>query len=135
MVDDLISKDVPIIMVEELQNKTNITFLDTRSSEEYELSHIKNALWVGEKNWDMEAIKNIDKKQTLVVYCSVGYRSEKLVKKILRLKSHKTFNLYGGIFDWINKGKPIENRSGITDSIHGFNQNFARWIKMGIPVY
>ena len=135
MVDKLTSENVSVIKVEELENKNTLILLDVRTKKEYELSHIKNAIWVGEKNWDMKTFKNLDKKKMIVVYCSVGFRSEKLVRKLLRINSQKTFNLYGGIFDWVNKGNPVENSHGITDSIHGFNKNFAQWIRKGVAVY
>lgn len=84
MVDALISGRVPVLSVEELQTKPNIILLDTRTKAEYDVSHIENAVWVGEKNWDLKSLKQ-NKEQTVVVYCSVGYRSEKLVKKLLHL--------------------------------------------------
>ena len=134
MVDALISGRVPVLSVEELQTKPNIILLDTRTKAEYDVSHIENAFWVGEKNWDLKSLKQ-NKEQTVVVYCSVGYRSEKLVKKLLRLDFEKTFNLYGGVFDWVNKGYSVENNRGLTDSIHGYDKSFARWIDKGVVVF
>ena len=76
-VDALISGRVPVLSVEELQTKPNFILLDTRTKAEYDVSHIENAIWVGEKNWDLKSLKQ-NKEQTVLVYCSVGYRSEKL---------------------------------------------------------
>jgi len=135
MVNALISENIPVLSVEELQTKSNIILLDTRTKAEYDVSHIENAVWVGEKDWDLKSFKKFNKKQTVVVYCSVGYRSEKLVKKLLRLNFEKSFNLYGGVFDWINKGNPVENDHGVTDSIHGYDKSFARWIEKGVIVF
>jgi len=134
MVDALISRRVPVLSVEELQTKPNIILLDTRTKAEYDVSHIENAVWVGEKNWDLKSLKQ-NKEQTVVVYCSVGYRSEKLVKKLLHLNFKKTFNLYGGIFDWVNKGYHVENNRGITNSIHGYDKSFVRWIEKGVVIF
>jgi len=135
MVDALISERVPVLSVEKLQTKPNIILLDTRTKAEYDVSHIENAVWVGEKNWDLKSFKKQNKEQTVVVYCSVGYRSEKLVKKLLHLNFKKAFNLYGGIFDWVNKGYPVENNRGITDSIHGYDKSFVRWIEKGVVIF
>ena len=135
MVNALISENVPVLSVEELQTKRNIILLDTRTKAEYDVSHIDNAIWVGEKDWDLKSFEKFNKEQTVVVYCSIGYRSEKLVKKLLRLDFEKTFNLYGGVFDWVNKGYPVENNRGLTDSIHGYDKSFARWLYKGVVIF
>ena len=136
MVNALISESVPVLRVEELQAKRNIILLDTRTKAEYDVSHIDNAVWVGEKDWDLKSFEKFNKEQTvIVVYCSIGYRSEKLVKKLLRLGFEKTFNLYGGVFDWVNKGNPVETNRGLTDSIHGYDKSFARWIEKGVVIF
>ena len=44
MVDRLTSKSVPRINSEELISKNKFILLDVRSKEEYDISHIKNAL-------------------------------------------------------------------------------------------
>ena len=41
------NESVPYISVTELQNLKNQIILDTREWEEYEVSHLKNAVWVG----------------------------------------------------------------------------------------
>lgn len=134
MVNALISENVPALSVEELQTKPNIILLDSRTKAEYDVSRIEHAVWVGEKDWDLKSFEKFNKEQTVVVYCSVGYRSEKLVKKLLRLDFEKTFNLYGGIFDWVNQGNPIESAHGKTDSIHGYDENFSRWVEKGVVI-
>lgn len=135
MVDGLISDHVPVLRVKELQTIPNIILLDTRTKAEYDVSRIEHAVWVGEKDWDLKFLKKISPEQTVVVYCSVGYRSEKLVKKLVRLNFEKVFNLYGGIFDWVNQGNPVENARGKTDSIHGYDEKFASWIEKGVVIF
>ena len=135
MVNALISENVPVLSVEELQTKRNIILLDTRTKAEYDVSRIENSVWVGEKNWDLKSLKQNKEHTVVVVYCSVGYRSEKLVNKLLHLNFKKAFNLYGGIFDWGNKGYPVENNRGITDSIHGYDKSFVRWIEKGVVIF
>jgi len=38
--------------VENLSTTDTITFLDTREKEEYDVSHLKNAIWIGYKKFD-----------------------------------------------------------------------------------
>ena len=57
------------------------------------------------------------------------------MKKLVRLNFEKVFNLYGGIFDWVNQGNLVENARGKTDSIHGYDEKFASWIEKGVVIF
>ena len=85
MVDHLTSKSVPRINSEELISKNKFILLDVRSKEEYDISHIKNALWIGEDDWDQKTLEELDKEEVIIAYCSIGYRSKKLVKELIQL--------------------------------------------------
>lgn len=77
------SHDVPYVSVQELAlSKANVILLDAREFEEYHISHIKNAIPVGFNNFDIKetSLHLKDKHQPIVVYCSVGIRSEKIGK-------------------------------------------------------
>ena len=60
--------------------KDNVTFFDAREPREYDVSHIENALLVGYNHFDINTVKNIPKDKKIIVYCSMGYRSEKITK-------------------------------------------------------
>tara|TARA_B100000768_G_C11171243_1_gene328804 strand:+ start:178 stop:360 length:183 start_codon:yes stop_codon:yes gene_type:complete len=50
---------------------------------------------------------NINKSDIIIVYCTIGYRSEKISEE-LKLKGYKyVYNLYGGIIQWVNKGNKV----------------------------
>ena len=134
-VDTLISDEVPKITVNELLEKKEFILLDVRSKAEYEISHIENAIWVGEKNWNLVKLKKLLDKQNIIVYCSVGFRSEKLARKLIKQGYSSVYNLYGGIFEWVNQGKPLQNTNGTTDWIHTYDKSFAKWIKNGNVFY
>ena len=57
------------------------------------------------------------------------------MKKLVRLNFEKVFNLYGGIFDWVNQGNPVENAHRKTDSIHGYDENFAPWVEKRVVIF
>jgi predicted sulfurtransferase len=56
----------------------NLVYLDAREKEEFDVSHIKGAIFVGYANFDMMNLPVFNKETAIVVYCSVGYRSEKI---------------------------------------------------------
>lgn len=141
-IEDAIQKynsgSISYISVEELKAKLfdgeNLLLLDTRSKEEYEVSHLKNAIWIGYKKFDKDKVKNIDKDSKIIVYCSVGVRSEKIGEKLKALEFDNIQNLYGGIFEWINSGYPIYKNEKLTTKIHTFNKRWEQYIKQGEKV-
>jgi len=67
---------VPYIKVQTLKIEYDkYTVLDTRKKAEYEVSHLPGAIWAGE-NLDVSLLKNVSKEKPIVVYCSIGVRSD-----------------------------------------------------------
>lgn len=131
MAESIASKfDAPIIKIDDLQ--ADIIFLDAREIEEYNVSHIPGAIHVGYKGFNLEkTLRIISKNKTVVVYCSVGYRSGEIAQK-LNQNSTKAFNLYGGIFNWINMKRPVEDfNNNKTFKIHGYDKSWSKWIHEG----
>jgi len=129
---------VPIIQPKDLYkiiDNENIYILDTRTEEEYNVSHIKNAVFAGFKNFDINKFLYIPKNAKIIVYCSVGYRSEKIGEKLLKAGHTDVFNLFGGIFEWINQDFKIYDKHGETTRIHGYSKNWSKWLKKGDIVY
>lgn len=131
-------ESIPYIHPENLPMRDSVMYLDTREKEEFEVSHLKNALWVGYKDFNAdEVLRKIPKKsQSIVVYCSIGVRSENIGEKLKDLGYSKVLNLYGGIFEWKNQGGQVyNNRNKATDSIHAFSKHWGKLLHKGIKVY
>ena len=97
------SESIPYISVQELaMPKNEAILLDTRERSEYEVSHIQNAIHVGYDNFDIDsATKDIaDKSSKIVVYCSLGVRSEDIAEQLKKAGYIYVYNVYGGIFEW-----------------------------------
>ncbi len=129
----------PRISAEKLQslmNKKNIIILDTREKKEFNVSHIKNAIYVGYDNFDLDDILQKIKKDSIVVaYCSVGYRSGKITQR-LKEKGIDAYNLYGGLFNWNNTDKPLYSDTETkTNAIHGYDKQWGKWLTKGDVVY
>lgn len=137
MLDSLYEHNVPLISVEELKklNKQGIYLLDTREEEEFNVSHLKNARHAGYFWFDMRKVYDIPLDAQIILYCSVGYRSDKIGNKLLDAGYKNVFNLYGGIFEWINQGNPVYNKNGVqTSEIHTYNDDWAHWVNRGTKV-
>ncbi|TYB79143.1 rhodanese-like domain-containing protein [Bizionia myxarmorum] len=133
------TQDIPYFSVQELaMPKTNYKILDAREPNEYQVSHINNALFVGYKHFQLEEVlKEIPNKQdTIVVYCSLGIRSENISRKLKNAGYTSIYNLYGGIFEWKNNDFPVYNlKNKETDSVHAFSRMWGKWLEKGEKVY
>ena len=88
-------------------NMSNAVILDVREKDEFEVSRLKNAIWIGYDDFDISRIDSIDKEQEIIVYCSVGYRSSKIGEELIESGFKNVKNLYGGIFKWANENRPF----------------------------
>ncbi len=131
------SGSVPYIYVNELESAQNQIILDTRKREEYEVSHLKDAIWVGYKDFQKDSVINkiTDKNRPIVVYCSIGVRSEDIGEKLQKAGFTHVQNLYGGIFEWKNQGNSVYTNNRETDSVHTFNKQWGKLLNAGVKVY
>lgn len=137
MLKTLLSHTVPEMEVSTAATaSTSTVFLDTREREEYEVSHIENARFVGYDDFSLDSVEDIPKDTPLIVYCSVGYRSEKVAEQLITAGFTDVANLYGGLFEWKNQGFPVVDPSGdTTESVHAYSRSWGIWLKEGNKVY
>ena len=135
MLSALLSHNVPELGVTEIDTTGEIVFLDARERNEYEVSHIKDAIWVGFEDFELSRLGEVEKNQKIVVYCSVGYRSEKISEQLLEAGYKDVSNLYGGIFEWMNREQSVVNDTGTTNQIHAYDHAWGIWVKKGEKVY
>lgn len=136
MLSTLLKHSVPEIAVDSFKQSTTCVLLDAREKAEYNVSHIQNAIWVGYNDFDMNRIATINKSDRIVVYCSVGYRSEKIAEKLKAAGYTNTSNLYGGIFEWVNDGNTIINSMNEpTQKIHAYSKTWGVWLNKGEKIY
>ena len=133
------TESIPYIYSDDLKKEqTQYVLLDSREKKEYQISHIKNAFQVGYDFFNLDSVqKNIpDKNSKIVVYCSVGIRSEDIAEKLKKTGYNNVFNLYGGIFEWKSNDNSVYNsKEKETDSIHTFSKAWSKWLRKGTKVY
>jgi len=132
---------VPYILVEELvdlEKDGNVAILDAREFEEYEVSHIKNSLFVGYNKYSPEMVSASikDPRTPIVVYCSLGIRSENISEKLKAAGFTDVRNLYGGIFEWKNKHNPVfDSEEKETEKVHAYSKSWSKWLTNGEKIY
>ena len=131
-IESLISHSIPTMSCQDLQKKQgtpNLYILDAREKDEYAVSHLPKAIWVGYDTFNKNNITKIPKDAVLVIYCSIGYRSEKIGEKLKTLGYTNIYNLYGGIFEWANRKLPlVDNSNKKTHKTHPYNEEWSRFL-------
>jgi len=111
----------------QMKSENPPAILDIRELEEYETSHLPNAHHLLPESTTAqikELLSGIPTKRSIVLYCSVGYRSSNMARKLKNLGRDTVSNLEGSIFAWAVDGHPLESRN----KIHPYNWFGARMI-------
>jgi len=111
----------------------NVLLVDTRSAEEYQVSHLPNAvLWSDFKNGSPPdaVLEHARMGRRVVFYCSIGYRSGMAAERVARQlgSDQGLFNLKGGIFQWANEGRDLEGGP----LVHGYDEEWGRLLNPGL---
>lgn len=129
---------VPYISTAELAKADHTGILDTRAWKEYQVSHLQKSLWVGYDEFKIAQVQKVfpDKDTPLVVYCSVGVRSEDIGEKLMGAGYTHVRNLYGGIFQWKIDGYPVFNTMGQqTSKVHAYSKQWGELLTNAEKVY
>ena len=136
MLQELYQHSVPVLTAEAVDSLASYQLLDARAEAEYATSHLPGAQRVGYKDFSPEKVAELDKNQPVLVYCTVGYRSERIGDRLRELGFSQVYNLYGGIFGWVHAGKAVTGPDGQpTEHVHTYNEDWSRWLREGVKVW
>lgn len=122
----LVTADERAISANEARELDNPVFLDARETAEYRVSHLPGALHLGFDRMDMGVVEELDRDRPVVVYCTVGYRSERAAKKLREAGFSRVYNLYGSLYAWKLAGYPLEDAAGkATERLHTYNRKWG----------
>ncbi|TGE20151.1 rhodanese-like domain-containing protein [Hymenobacter elongatus] len=126
----------PATLAQELRKSpSTILLLDTRTPAEYGVSHLRGARFVDFDQYEQATFADVPRDRKVVVYCSVGYRSERVGERLQALGFKNVRNLYGGIFQWVNEGRTVYNHHGKTQNVHPYSALWSPWLTRGNKVY
>ena len=131
---------VPVISKTELDSAisgdSTLVIIDCREMEEFEVSHLSGARLASYAEMEPEKLDFVDSTNSIIVYCTIGYRSERIGEKLLEAGYTRVFNLYGGIMDWKNKGGTVVAGAGdTTEKVHTYNKQWSHYLEKGEKVY
>jgi rhodanese-related sulfurtransferase len=130
-IEKYIDNDVPVITLEQIDDFSigSYILLDAREKEEYKVSTIPGAIHIGYDDFDKSSLENLPKDKKIIVFCSIGYRSEVIGRKFVKAGFNDVFNLYGSIFAWANAGKTLVKPNGnVTNEVHTYNEKWSKWV-------
>lgn len=142
-IDELLKKyntgEIPYVSVEELRMKQlngNVVILDSRTAEEFKVSHLEGAIFIGVGKEKTQQLESLSREKPIVVYCSLGVRSEEAALWLRDLGFTNVSNLYGGIFKWKNEDFPVVDPEGKpTEKVHAYSKHWSRWLHNAEKVY
>lgn len=140
MLRALYRETVPMVQPKQLaatlaEAPGQVLLIDARSPDEYQVSHLQGAQLIAYDDFSDDSFKHLSRDKPVVVYCSVGVRSEKMGERLLALGFKDVRNLYGGVFQWVNDGLPVYNAQGTTQNVHPYSSLWGVWLKRGNQVY
>jgi rhodanese-related sulfurtransferase len=132
--------DVEQVSTEELKEElssepTRPVLLDVRTEEEYRVSHIAGAIRVEPGGAIPDSVEKLDRNAALVAYCSVGYRSSQLAERLQKEGFKNVKNLEGSIFEWANKGYPVERDGTVVREVHPFDEEWGQLLEPTLRAY
>ena len=112
----------------EAQQLPDAVFLDAREPQEYEVSHLPGAWYIGFSTPNLTAVDSLPRTTPLVVYCTVGYRSARIARELRQHGFTQVYNLYGSLYAWRLAGLPLVDANGPTDYIHTYNRKWGTYL-------
>jgi len=110
-------------------NRPPPVILDVRQAEEFAVSHLPGARRV-DPNAEAGTVRELAATNVkVVVYCSVGYRSSELARRLLKAGITNVFNLEGSIFQWANEGRALAGTNGPAAKVHPYNERWGALLK------
>ena len=107
----------------------SIVLLDVRQPDEFAVSHLRGAVRVTSPDHAEEMLREVPENVTVVAYCSVGYRSARLVTELRERGLVDVHNLDGSIFRWANEDRPLFRGDTPVRDVHPFDQTWGVLLK------
>lgn len=135
LLESLYDESFPIVRPSQIADLSNYQVLDTREKSEFEVSHLPGAQWVGYDTFKLSNLSKLEKEMPVLVYCTVGVRSEDIGKMLREAGFTRVYNLYGGIIQWSNSELPLESEGEPTKKVHTYSKIWSIWLKEGEKVF
>lgn len=91
---------ITVDKAKEMIEKEDVIIIDVRTEDEYNTSHIKNAILIPNETIGNEKLKEVSNlNQKIIIYCRSGARSKKAAMKLINIGYKNVYDM-GGIMSW-----------------------------------
>lgn len=111
------------------KNRRQPALLDVRTLAEWKVSHLPGARRVDPKADAESAALGLAKDAPIVTYCSVGYRSGAMAKRLQAAGYRHVQNLEGSIFQWANERRMLVQQRQRVTRVHPYNAFWGRLLE------
>lgn len=109
--------------------------LDTRTVDEYEVSHIPGAVHLDPNTQDFSRFDSLNRQVQIVTYCSVGYRSSEIAIRLDDAGFLNVSNVRGSIFKWANEGRPVVRGDIEVREVHPYDRIWGKLLDPSLRAY
>ena len=115
-----------------LERGAPVLLLDARTADEFRTSHLGRATRAPTVGTALNSINAARRQSIVVVYCSVGYRSSRLVSRLQARGVKNVFNLEGSLFRWANEGRPLVRGSETVTTVHPYDDEWGALLEESV---
>jgi rhodanese-related sulfurtransferase len=108
-------------------DEASVVLLDVRTQDEFETSQIAGATRV-DPDAEASPLDGTAPDRRIVVYCSVGYRSGAMARRLSKAGFTRVYNLEGGIFQWANEGRAIYRGRESVRVVHPYSESWSGYL-------
>jgi rhodanese-related sulfurtransferase len=126
--------EVKWVTTEELARRRNDSaqpqplLLDARTEDEFRVSRLKGAVRIDPYRPSLRPLQGFRNNAPVIVYSSAGYRGARVASWLARAGYPNVDNLSGGIFAWVNEGRPIFRGETPTAQVHPYDRNWGHLV-------
>jgi rhodanese-related sulfurtransferase len=110
--------------------RTQPVVLDARTEDEFDTSHLRGAIRIDPYRPSTRPLARFPKDTPIVVSSSAGYRSARVAVWLRRAGYGSIQNLTGGLFRWVNEGRPVFRDDRPTQEVHPYDRYWG-WLLKG----
>lgn len=135
----MLQHSIPTITIKDfkkMMKNEKVLILDAREKNEYDVSHIKGAKLIGHNSMDKNVLEGVSKTTTIVLYCTIGVRADKVGARLQKMGYTNLYALLGSIVEWVNQGNEVvDSDNNLTTKVHAYREDYAKWMTAGTKVF
>jgi rhodanese-related sulfurtransferase len=99
----------PRQVLEMVNSKANVVYLDVREPNEWNLGHLPNAMFLPRGNLESNIEARVGRDEAIVIYCARGNRSALAADTLQQMGYENVSSMADGWGGWIAVGGPVED--------------------------